>query len=52
METELWTKVEEDRTVIQDKTLQREMVESKQGEGKDGQPLNERNKNEKKGKRQ
>lgn len=34
---ELWMKVEEDRTVIQDKTLRGEMEESLQWEGKDGQ---------------
>lgn len=47
---ELWMKVEEDRTVIQDKTLQGEMEESKQGEGKDGQPVKDRNKRKKRGK--
>lgn len=46
MVVELWMKVEEDRTVIQDKTLQGEMEESKQG---DGQPVEDRNKRKKRG---
>lgn len=50
MEMELWMKVEEDRTAIQDKTLRGEMVESKQGEGKDRQPVKDRNRRKKEGK--